>query len=97
MTLYILHYASIGEEGALSIDCQGPFKSLEEARQQQSNLLLAFQSEHPHFSNPIEESCGTFHRIAYTGHLSEIQTHIKEIETWPPAHHMGCHSQHQHR
>ena len=80
MSLYLLHYASIDEEGALSIDCQGPFKSLKEARQQQVNLLLAFQSKHPHFSNPIEESCGTVHRIAYTEHLTELQPHIREIE-----------------
>ncbi len=78
MPLYILHYASIDEEGALSIDCQGPFKSLKEARQQQATLITAFQTTHSHISvSEIEEHCGTFHRIAYNGLLTELQSHIE--------------------
>lgn len=80
MSLYLLHYASIDEEGALSIDCQGPFKSLKEVRQQQVNLLQTFQNQHIHLPKLIVESYGTFRRIAYADHLSELQTHIREIE-----------------
>lgn len=81
MTLYILHYASIDEEGALSIDCQGPFTTKEAALKQQATLITAFQSTHSHISvSEIEEHCGTFHRIAYNGLLTELQSHIEEIE-----------------
>ena len=80
MSLYILHYASIDEEGQLTIDCQGPFKSQGEAQQQQANQLRSFKNQHLNFSNPIVESCGSFQRIAYIEHLTELQTHIENIE-----------------
>lgn len=80
MHLYILHYAAIDAEGHLSIDCQGPFKTKEEAQQQQATLLLDFQNERQTMSNAlIEERCGCFQRIAYKEQPAEIQTHIEEI------------------
>lgn len=81
MLLYILHYATINEEGRLSIDCQGPFKTKEEAQQQQSSPITNFRSAHRNLStNEIEEHCATFHRIAYAGQLTKMQSHIEEIE-----------------
>ena len=80
MTLYILHYASIDEEGRLSIDCQGPFQTPESAKAQQKELMGAFRSKHLGYSDVlIEEIRGSFHRIAYIGHMTELQSHIAEI------------------
>ena len=81
MPLYILHYATIDAEGRLSIDCQGPFTTKEDALKQQATLITAFQATHSHISvSEIEEHCGTFHRIVYNGLLTELQSHIEEIE-----------------
>ena len=80
MNLYILHYAAIDEEGHLTIDCQGAFKILEEAKAQQEILLKACRSKYLSYSDVlIEEKCGTFHSIAYKGHLIELQSHIEEV------------------
>ena len=81
MTLYILHYATINAEGRLSIDCQGPFTTKEAALKQQTALINAFQITLRHHSaNEIVEQCGTFHRIAYAGLLTELQSHIEEMD-----------------
>ena len=80
MTFYILHYASIDEEGRLTIDCQGPFQTPESAKAQQEALMKAFQYKYDYYSDSqIEETCGQFNRVAYNGHLIELQTHIEEI------------------
>lgn len=81
MTRYILHYATIDDEGRLSIDCHGPFKTMEDALIQQEALFQDFRDKHLCYSaSQIEECCGTFRRIAYSGQLTEIQSHIKPIE-----------------
>lgn len=81
MPLYILHYATIDAEGRLSIDCQGPFPTQETARQHQTALITAFQTTHrPHSPHKIQERHGTFHHLAYTGLLTELQSHIEEME-----------------
>lgn len=80
MPLYILHYATIDAEGHLSIDCQGPFPTKEAARRQQTVLIAAFQTTHsPHSPHEIQEHHGTFHRLAYAGLLTELQSHIEEM------------------
>lgn len=80
MPLYILHYATIDAEGRLSIDCQGPFPTKETARQQQTTLITTFQATHrPHSPHEIQERHGTFHRIAYAGLLTELQSHIIDV------------------
>lgn len=80
MNLYILHYASIDEEGRLSIDCQGPFPTPEAAKAQQEALMEAFRSKYGCYSDAqIEENCGTFQRIAYKSHIIEFQSHIEGI------------------
>ena len=80
MPLYILHYATIDAEGHLSIDCQGSFPTQEAAREQQTALITTFQDTHHHLStHEIQERHGTFHRLAYTGLLTELQSHIEEI------------------
>lgn len=81
MPLYVLHYATIDAEGHLSIDCQGPFPTKETAQHQQTALITAFQTTHrPHSPHEIQERHGTFHRLAYTGLLTELQSHIEEME-----------------
>ena len=78
MTLYILHYATIDADGHLSIDCQGPFPTKEAAQHQQTALITTFQAtHHPHSPHEIQEHHGTFHRIAYAGLLTELQSHIE--------------------
>ena len=80
MNLYILHYASIDEEGRLSIDCQGPFPTPEAAKAQQEALMEAFRSKYDCYSDAqTKEKCGTFQRIAYRGHIMELQSHIEGI------------------
>ncbi|MBP3499092.1 MAG: hypothetical protein J6J97_03270 [Akkermansia sp.] len=80
MPLYILHYATIDAEGHLSIDCQGPFPTQETARKQQTALITTFQATHHHLSaHEIQEHHGTFHRLAYAGLLTELQSHIEEM------------------
>lgn len=80
MTLYILHYAAIDEEGRLSIDCQGPFQTMECAKARQKTLMEAFRRKYTCNSDVlIEEECGTFHRMAYEGLLIEQQSHIEGI------------------
>lgn len=80
MPLYILHYATIDAEGRLSIDCQGPFPTQETAREQQTALITTFQTTHHHLStHEIQEHHGTFHRLAYTGLLTELQSHIIDV------------------
>lgn len=69
------------QKNCLSIDYQGPFPTQEAARKQQSDLTTAFQTTHQHLSaHEIKEHHGTFHRIAYAGLLTELQSHIEEIE-----------------
>lgn len=81
MPIYILHYATVDDEGRLSIDCQGPFKTKEEAQREQSALISTYEATHQNLStSQIEEHCGTFHRIAYAEQLTEMQSHIEEIE-----------------
>ena len=81
MPLYILHYATIDAEGRLSIDCQGPFTTKEAALKQQSTIINAFRTIHSHHSgDEIEEQSGTFHRIAWAGLPTELQSHIEEMD-----------------
>ncbi len=81
MTFYILHYATIDGEGHLAIDCQGPFKTLEEAQERQAKVIDNFLNVHSTLSHEqTEEKCGSFHRLAYKEHLSELQSHIEEMK-----------------
>ena len=42
--------------------------------------MKAFQYKYDYYSDSqIEETCGQFNRVAYNGHLIELQTHIEEI------------------
>lgn len=81
MNFYVLHYAMIDEDGRLSINCQGPFKTLEEAKKRQATVVSNFLIVHHSLSNELlEEKCGTFHRIAFKDNLNELQIHIEAFE-----------------
>lgn len=82
MSLYILHYTAVDEEGRLSIVCQEPFQTMESARDQQNTHMEAFRRKYTCNSDVlIEEKCGTFHRMAYEKLLIEQQSLIKGIAT----------------
>ncbi|MBQ9835831.1 MAG: hypothetical protein IJO34_05870 [Akkermansia sp.] len=81
MKLYILHYATIDEDGHLSIDCRGPFQTFDEAHNRQLSIISDFLNSNAFLSSEqIEEKCGSFYRMAYKEHLSELQSHIEEMK-----------------
>lgn len=77
MERYILQYARMNYEGALSMDCLGPFNSKEEAQKQQKMIVDDFAKENASMADDlIMEEFGNFQRIAYLNDLTEIQSRI---------------------
>lgn len=81
MERYILQYASMNFEGVLSMDCLGPFDSMDDALQQQKMIMDEFARENTSMADAqIKEEIGNFQRIAYKNHQTEIQSRIIKLE-----------------
>ena len=81
MERYILQYASMNFEGVLSMDCLGPFDSMDDAKQQQKMIMDEFVRENTSMADElIMEEFRNFQRIAYRNDLTEIQSRIIKLE-----------------